>query len=275
MAMHTYHPKPPLSQFINEIWLWESYQPPHPKERILPGGMMELIVNLTDEPMQMYYPSDNFQPHSFHGPIVAGPRSTFFLVDTTRPTSVMGVYFKPGAALPFFKTSGRELHNLHVSLDTIWRSRAHDLYCQLLEARTPLRQFQIMEAALLEQLARYEARHRAVDFALSIFNRAPHLHSINQVVDQIGLSPTRFIQIFGEEIGLTPKLFCRVQRFQEALKLTTQSAHKDWTEIALASGYFDQSHFINDFQTFAGITPTLYFPQHPEHRTNLPFFDQT
>lgn len=270
MTLHSYIPAAPLSHFVNEIWLWEGYHPPHPKERILPGGVMELVINLSEEGFRMYYPADPYQPHRFHGPLVAGPRSEHFLVDTTRPASILGVYFKPGAALPFFKTSGRELHNLHVPLDTFWQARAHDLYCRLLEAKSPAERFHIVEQALLVQLARYQARHRAIGFALSAFHSTPHMQTVKQVVNQIGLSPTRFIQVFSEEIGLTPKLYCRVLRFQEALRLSVQRGATNWADIALSCGYYDQSHFINDFQELAGISPTLYFPQNPEHRTNLP-----
>ncbi len=265
--LQSYIPQAPLSHYVNEIWLWEDYFPPHPKERILPGGMMELVVNLSDAPMQMYYEIDHYQPHDFKNLFVAGPRSEFFLVDTTRPTTVMGVYFKPGAALPFFKTSGRELQNLHVPLDVFWHREADNLYHQLREAKTAQRRFQLMEAALCARLADYTERHRAVGFALSAFNRD---YNVTQVMDQIGLSPTRFIQVFSEDIGLTPKLFCRVLRFQNALREIVNRKTDSWADIALSCGYFDQSHLINDFQAFAGISPTLYAPQHPEHRLNLP-----
>jgi AraC-like DNA-binding protein len=264
--LHTHVPGAPLPDFINEFWLWEGYQPPHPQERILPIGTMEIIFNLSDHPMSLSYPSDGFQPRRFARAFVAGARSEYFLVDTRQPTTVMGVYFKPGAALPFFGTSGRDLHNLHISLDEFWRHAADDVYDQLRAARTPVQRFHILEAALCARLARYTGRHRAVDFALTAFHNE---YSITQVVDQIALSPTRFIQVFSEEIGLTPKLYCRVQRFQNALRHIVERKTESWAELALLCGYFDQSHLINEFQTFAGISPTLYVPQHPEHRSNL------
>lgn len=269
MTLQTYYPAAPLSQFVHEFWLWENYLPAHPRERILPGGMMELIINLTGEPMTMAYPDDGFRPHYFHGPIVAGPRSTYFMVDTRRSASILAVYFKFGAAMPFFGVSAKELLNLHVPLEAIWGLHARDLYCRLLEAPTAAARFQILEQALLAQLLRYEARHRAVGYALAAFQSAPQAQTVAQVVDQIGLSPTRFIQVFSEDVGLTPKLFCRVLRFQEALRHIVQRSERTWADIALDAGYYDQSHFINDFQTFAGISPRLYVAQHPDHRMNL------
>lgn len=275
MNLTTYKPSAPLSHFVNEFWLCEDYLPAHAKERILPGGVMELVFLLSGTPPDIYYGANLDAVQPFRGALVAGARSEYFVIDTARPATVLGVYFKPGVSLPFFKVPARELHNLHVPLDTLWGLRGNDLYCQLLEARTSAQRFRILENALLAQLRNTVERHRAVDFALAAFNQGLASASVAQVTDQIGLSATRFIQVFGEEIGLTPKLYRRVLRFQEALRSITQQPTRNWTDIALSCGYFDQSHFINDFQAFAGISPSLYFPPEPEHPGNLGFVQES
>jgi AraC-like DNA-binding protein len=89
----------------------------------------------------------------------------------------------------------------------------------------------------------------------------------------LDLSPKRFIHLFGEATGLTPKMFCRVLRFQEVLCLIEKGQPICWTDLALSCGYFDQAHFIHDFQTFAGMTPGTYLTQHSEHRNHVPIPD--
>jgi AraC-like DNA-binding protein len=77
-----------------------------------------------------------------------------------------------------------------------------------------------------------------------------------------------FGQLFRDEVGLTPKLFCRIQRLRQVLYLLVGKEHVDWMDVALTCGYFDQAHFIHDFRTFAGCTPTAYLEQrgfHPCH----------
>jgi transcriptional regulator GlxA family with amidase domain len=96
-----------------------------------------------------------------------------------------------------------------------------------------------------------------VQFAVGNFRRLPN-RAVSSVTDQIGLSERRFIRLFAEQVGLTPKLFCRVQRFQKVLRHIARSSSIDWTEIALSCGYFDQAHFIHDFRAFSGINPSLY-----------------
>ncbi|MBC8098065.1 MAG: AraC family transcriptional regulator [Armatimonadetes bacterium] len=273
MTLQTYIPPAPLSSYIQMLWYWAGYHPPHPKERILPNGMMEITVNLADEPFLIYDPQHAFQPQSIYGMMAGGARSDYFVVDTMRPASVLAVWFKPGGALPFLGVAADEVHNAHLPLELLWGLYARDVYCRLLEARSTIDRFHILEHALLHRLSQAAARHRAIDYALAMFGRQPQTHKIAEVVNQLALSPARFIQLFRQDVGMTPKQFCRVQRFQQALRLIARQPAPNWVDIALTCGYYDQAHFINDFQAFAGITPTAYAPQSREHHTNLAYFD--
>ena len=72
------------------------------------------------------------------------------------------------------------------------------------------------------------------------------------------MSPKRFIERFKIEVGLTPKRFCRIRRFQHAVTRVHGGHAVNWPAVALRAGYFDQAHFIHDFRSFAGLTPTGY-----------------
>ena len=87
---------------------------------------------------------------------------------------------------------------------------------------------------------------------------------------QLGLSPKRFISLFEEAVGLTPKVFCRVLRFQDVLSLIEQGQPIGWADLALDCGYFDQAHFIHDFQAFSGLTPQAYLAQRSLFRNHVP-----
>lgn len=273
MPLETYIPSGALAEYVQMLWYWEGYHPPHPAERILPAGMMEITINLTPAPFRIYDPAQSQSPFIIQGAMAAGARSTYFVVDTSRPMSILSAWFKPGGALSLLGAQGDELHNRHLSLELLWGWHARDLYSRLLEACTPLDRFRILEAALLHRLTIAHERHRAVPYALQRFTAAPHSLTIRNLLDEIALSPTRFIQVFREDVGMTPKQFCRVQRFLRSLKLITHSHRENRAEIALACGYYDQSHFTNEFRSFAGITPTHYAPQSREHNTNLPVFE--
>lgn len=271
MPLEIYIPTGTLAEYVNMLWAWPDYIVNHAQEYILPQGNLEITIDLTDHPFRVWYP-DGTEQH-IRGPMVAGGRSEPFRIGTDRPQSLLAVWFKPGAAWPFFSVPADELHNQHLSLDTLWGPQAVKLYDQLLHAPTTADRLHILEQALYARLQAAAPRHHAVDYALHVFNAAPGHVEINTVVDQLGLSATRFIKVFRDAVGMTPKRYTRLIRFQAALMHITATSQPDWTDIALTCGYFDQSHFINDFQRFAGMRPTQYAPQDPDHRLNLPVLE--
>jgi AraC-like DNA-binding protein len=163
------------------------------------------------------------------------------------------------------------LHNEVISLDMLWGSLALNLREQLLEASTPGDRFSILEQFLLACLAQSRTchPHPAVIFALQEFQHAPCLPTISSVTEQIGLSQSRFIQVFREAVGLTPKQFCRVLRFQEVLRSLERNVPRSMAELAMDCGYYDQAHFNHDFQAFAGLTPGMYLSLRGEHRNHI------
>ncbi len=273
MVYRTHIPRPPLSDFVHLFWSYEGHGPPHAKERCLPTGTMELVVDLRGDELRVYDGHDHEQFRSFRTALICGAHSVPFVVDTASRASVVGVHFKPGGAFPFLTLPAEELRNVHASLETLWGAKAVELRDRLVEAETPEARFRVLERALLAQSSRSLKHHPAVAFALEEFRDVPHARTVSDVSDRTGLSRRRFIRIFSEEVGLTPKRFCRVLRFQEALRLIEREQQADWGEIALGCGYFDQAHFIHDFQAFSGLAPTAYLARRTEHLNHVPLRD--
>jgi len=273
MLYRTYIPRPPLSDFVNLFWLYEGHDPPHAKERVLPTGTMELVIDLHEDEIRVYDGQNHDQFQSFGTALICGAHSGPFVIDTASQARVMGVHFKPGGAYPFFGLPATELRDAHASLETLWGAKAVELRDRLLEAETLEAGFHLLERTLLTRATRSLRRHPAVAYALKEFQGVPHARTISDVSDRTGLSRRRFIRVFGEEVGLTPKRFCRVRRFQEVLGLIKREQRVDWGEIALGCGYFDQAHFIHDFRAFSGLTPTAYLARRTEHLNHVPLRD--
>jgi methylphosphotriester-DNA--protein-cysteine methyltransferase len=115
----------------------------------------------------------------------------------------------------------------------------------------------LIEQALAGQIRRPLERHPAVRSALDAFAQR-YCGSMRELARGTGLSQRRFIQVFTAEVGMTPKLYQRVRRFQRMLARVPDGSTPDWTAVAAEHGYFDQSHLIHDFQSFAGLTPMAY-----------------
>jgi AraC-like DNA-binding protein len=276
---HYVHPRLPLSAFVEILWSYESDPPAHtdplapPKERRLPDGSMTVMINLRDDLMRIYDQQHPDQFQSYRGCIISGAHSTFTIIDTTSQAAMLGIEFKPGGARPFFAVPLAELQNQVIALEMVWGAQARRLRERLLDAATPEHRFALLEQALLARLAPARISHPAVSSALRAFQHLPHVPPIAAVAEGIGLSQTRFIHVFRDAVGLTPKQFCRVLRFQQVLRLLESGAPVKWVELALSCGYFDQAHFIHDFQAFAGLTPSTYLALRGEHRNHVPLVE--
>ncbi len=268
-------PGPPLSRFVRLMWLYQGYSQPHAKERVLPTGEMQLVINLLEDKTRIYERDDTEHCQTYRGSVMAGAHSEYMVISTAMQAYIIGVCFRAGGAFPFLRMPAGELRDATVSLDTLWGAAAGGLRDQLLAASSHQRRFEILEQALLAELARGCQPHGAVGFALRRFTTEPRFTTIEGVTDQIGLSAKRFIQVFRDETGFTPKVFCRILRFQRVLGLMEETRMEgrrsvEWARVALDCGYFDQAHFIHDFRAFSGINPTTYLAHRTEHRNHVP-----
>lgn len=255
MTFYSYTPKPPLSQFVEVIWSMQTAGARPSRQRVYPTGMMELVIHLADRHLSWF---DGTHRQSVRVPLLAGPYSRAFMIDPSEYTAVLGVRFKPGALGMFFQLPAHELHNTDVALEDLRPEEAASLHDMLISASSQTGRFQALERYLVNKLPNGRLAHPAVSHAVREFVKRPGVRAIADIQADSGLSHTRFIQVFREHVGLTPKLFCRIQRFRSVLQYIESGLPVNWAEVAASCGYYDQAHLINDFRTFSGITPVTY-----------------
>jgi len=250
-------PVAPLSGLVDLLWYWSGHARDFERERILPMASVELVIQLGS-------------PRAYAG--ISGPRSESFFIARRETDALLGIHFKSGGAFPFLGGALGELHNTGVSLIELWgEKRARRLVELLHEAGTVELKFQILERWLMWIANRSLDHHPAVALALRTFQSDPGLSTSEEVARQVNLSQRRFIELFRDEVGLTPKLFCRVERFQKVINSIEHKAEAevDWVDLALSHGYSDQSHFIHDFRAFSGLSPTEYLPLRTESLSHV------
>jgi len=269
MTFVAHVPRPPLSDFVELLWHYDGYDPGHPRERLLPTGTNELVFDLDDAPM-LVSARDDGPFEKYRGPILCGVHAEPFAIDTSKPATVLGVHFKPGGVFPFLPVSAAEVQGRHVPLEDLWGARARAIREQVLNTPTVAGKFAALERGLLSLVRRPLERHPAVAFALDRFVGGSRVGGVGKVADQSGLCRRQFIETFRREVGLTPKLFCRVRRFQDVLAYVEGQRRVAWAAVAQACGYFDQAHFIRDFRAFSGLNPSAFLSVRTEHRNHLP-----
>jgi AraC-like DNA-binding protein len=241
-------------------------------ERVLPSGMAQVVINLAENRTRGYDESRGFALRESSGSLLCGPSTRYGIIDTDEQWDVVGACVTPGGLPSLVSSRAEAFADAEVPLDALWGDRTIDrLRTRLLEARTPDARLDVLEAALARQW-RDQALHPAVACALDAFARRPAVTTVADAVDAAGVSARHLIDRFSAQVGLTPKRFCRVRRFQRAVALAHRGALEDWAMIAADCGFSDQSHLIHEFRAFAGLPPTTYLDARTPHRNHVRFF---
>lgn len=255
--MFVVRPSAQLAPHVERLWYCDGHRLVNGMRRVLPDGRFQLVISLAEGPI-----SALIDPMGDGGEIapslLIGIRSRFNIIDVAKLRSAMGVVFRPGGVHAFLGALTDSFHNKNVSLDLIWGSMVRGLRDRLRTAGDPAEKFRLLEGALLERLDERRQLSFAVQYALQEFARGPEIPRVRELAQEAGLSRRRFSQLFREQIGLTPKLYCRLQRFQNTLKLIASGASVDWAQLALAAGYCDQAHLAHEFHHFSGLSPNAY-----------------
>ena len=248
---------PALRPFVQALWYFTG-DFAHARERILPTGTMQLLVNLHEDELRTYHGEAFADVRRIRGAGICGAYARPFGIDTDEQRHIVGVAFRPGGAAPFFAAPPGALREDHVEVDRLWGRDGAVLRERLLEGPTPEATLRTLEAVLLEQVVRPLEVDKRVEFAVDALDRgAP----VGEITARLGMTPRPFIRHFERVVGLTPKRFGRVRRFGRVLESVELGRAVNWSEVAAACGYFDQSHLIHDFREFSGMSPTLYRPR--------------
>ncbi len=235
------------------------------REHVLPTGAMHVVFRLSDAPLRLFDAIDDVGGRVVGNALVGGARSSYYVRDVSTPSSSVGAVLRPGAAAALLGAPAEELAHRHTRLDDLWGSAASDVHARLIDANGAESRMTILEDALERRAATALRVHPAVAFALERFAAA---ESIEAVVTQAGISHRHFAARFRRDVGLNPKVYCRVLRFQAALQRLASDPSVPLVTVALHAGYSDQAHFQRDFREFAGLTPAGYrgvSPRFPNH----------
>lgn len=258
MILHICKPSRQLSAFVDYFWYMESQNTACQNELSIPDGSVDLIIDLAADKVLMATASN--ETLRLNNVLVCGPHSSHFVICNSLETRVIGIHFKPGGAYPFLGYPLNEFHNVIQSMDAIWGHLAGELREELIDLPTVEHMFRVLNDRLLQLAVKPLDIHPAVQYAIDYFGRkSARTDHIRHIVDQIGISHRRFIELFQRETGYTPKRYSRIRRFQRVLrKINDRQNLLDWSDIGVDCGYYDQSHFIKDFRAFSGLSPTDY-----------------
>jgi AraC-like DNA-binding protein len=197
---------------------------------------------------------------------VIGPMSAAGATSLDPLPEAVGVFLRAGRACAITGAPPAELADRGVALEDLWGAAAVGLPAELAGARESAR-IDLLESVLLRRLAQATAPEGALNapgLAQCIL-RARGRPKIEWLANAAGVSRQHLTRSFREAVGVTPKLFARLARFQAGLAYAGCGAKVDWAQAALELGYADQSHMIAEFREFGSLTPEALTGQHWFH----------
>jgi len=257
MRYEEFRPAQALSSFVKCFWLLESAsaQPTLP-ERILPDGCTEIVFHVGD-PFDQY----NSDGTSERQPLalMVGQMRGHLLIRPTGIVRVLGIRFWPGGAYPFVSIPQHELAGQVLPLDSIWVT-GRELHLQIADSVDLADSVKQVERLLLRRLSEFKHLDDGLQKTTALILQSGGCVPVEMLAGHLGISLRKLDRMFNSRVGLTPKALCRVIRFQQVFKLLERDRRKrDWAQIAIECGYYDQAHFIKEFAAFAGQAPTSYF----------------
>jgi len=261
MIFRVHIPTFPLNKFIERFFYYEGLNPPHIMDRFLPDGNTEIIFDFT-ESMQYIYDNETLtETQSCRHAWVSGIRTWPITIPSGKGSKMLILTFKKGKAYPFYPMPMNEITDMVVGADLIFGRDIVDLREQLLAASSIDRMFLLVEKFLLRRAGdslSSEIMPRCIEYAVSIITNKPNRLGFQHLSDQIGYSQKHFISLFKQQVGVSPKQYLKIMRFQRAIREIENHTFVPWSKIALESGFYDQAHFINEFKMFSGFTPNDY-----------------
>jgi AraC-like DNA-binding protein len=189
------------------------------------------------------------------------PPSLFLHVAGTEPSvmnfgkglyTVIQVIFKPHAVQALFGINALNLSHGAVELSEF---SAEDIDEQLINAHDGQERVALLTRFLVAKLEHAKSRDELIEESLRLIYRSAGRISVRRLLETLDISERQFERRFSQAVGISPRSYIRVRRFNEALQLMKTRKYDTLTEVAYALNFHDQSHFIRDIKAFTGITP--------------------
>lgn len=253
-----------LRDVVECVWFMSGATPTGAApERIMPDGCAEIVFNLADPFRHLRTSAPAIQPREML--VAAIPEH--MLIKPTGSIDVVGIRLRPGGVPALVSDAIDGMGDITAHLHDLDHRLPGFLAEQLAVTPTHQGRYHLVIDAL-RRVARPERVDARVVWATRRLQRAKGRLPIDVVGCEMGISTRTLERLFKRHVGLGPKKLSRIYRIQSVVRAVTAGQGDPWRRLALRAGYFDESHFVRDFQSVAGVTPGKFFGPAPNVMSN-------
>ena len=245
-------PPAPLADCV--LSLWETRIPwslGPTRVRILPNACVDIVLYGSETSRGEGAAAIVAPPHRSY---VVGSTLRSFIVQSVGWRHVIGASLRPEGVQPLLRVPAGVIGGSVALLHDVIGADARRMEDRVLggPADGALRR---LADVLAERRGSSPPPDATAHRAVQRVRRAHGRERIDALVADLNISPRRLERHFLTHVGMSPKLFSRLVRFDRAVRDLAARGATPWTQFALAHGYSDQAHLINEFREFAGVTP--------------------
>ena len=247
-------PAGPLARWVEAVWASEGVGC-FEEEQILPRSRTEVLFGLGDR--HWLRNGNGSEPdRAFDRSFVSGLQRRPLHVESPTTTAMAGVRLRAEGAARFLRETPSAIAGAVVDLDDVLGTGVERLREQIACTPDLRRRALLLAAAVARHLGTADGPPAAVRFALDALHASRGAIPIRDLVRECGFSHRWLTERFRDEIGLTPKAYARLVRFEAAFETLCRLDRVDWAAFALDAGYYDQAHLVREFRQLAGVTPS-------------------
>ncbi|MDB5286778.1 MAG: hypothetical protein JWR05_1727 [Mucilaginibacter sp.] len=257
MEFTHFQPSVILKPYVKHYYVFESDTDIEFEDTVFPSGDMEMIFNLGDGTWESSIDNKFFKtpPIELWGQITKP-----LAIRSKGKHTMFGIKFFTHSAAYFLNDQIGVFNDQITDLYDVMGSQVKTLHAQLMETADAEKRVELIETFLIKRLIANERRSFKIDKVADILtsikgNSAEN--NLGYVAARHGITTRYLHRLIYQNTGLSPTFFNKINRFQYSLKLISKN-QLPFTAIGYESGYFDQSHFIRDFKSFTGLTPSDY-----------------
>ena len=257
MEFVTYQPTGPYAQWIESVFHYKGFEPDHSIERVVPTGHVFILFEL-DGFTRHTYDNETLEPNAnYKKAWVSGVHDEYLSISAHHDSEMFVIQLKPYGASPFLKIPMNQIANRVVAGDALLDGSLLQLRDELFASDTSEQKFSVAEQWLSRHFAEEHSPPDEVVASVASIDKNPTAN-LSDTLQGIGVTSKHLIDLFRRFVGITPKVYQRVMRFNRVFQAIRENGSIDWAEVASQCGYADQSHFIREFRRFSGFKPAEF-----------------
>lgn len=252
MVYNEYPTSAALSPFVVCFWTTTGDVPAQGTYTCTPSGYTDILF-ATGDARPLLLEDGRFIGTPEH--MLNGLWTRPALVGSHGPIGRFGIRFKPEVFIQLFGLPMSGMENATLAVDDVFGTDMRELTARIQEAPGTAERIVLAEGFVHELLQRRMPRQHYLGAALDLLRGSGGRMSTAMLSERVHVSPRQLQRTFTEQLGISPKLYARLVRFNQAARLVRQHAAPSWLDITYDCGYADQAHFIREYKEFAGVTP--------------------